>query len=396
MQHFRPPENGGWSKHRSRHSKKREVSLRNQWRPKYPVTSLYITNIPEGVYQSELKELFKPFEDHASFYLARKKNNLNNIFGFGRYYNVSNSVELISSMGKVSIDVAILEISVAMYHKWGNNPSPSLKYPNISKKSESRNTGNAHPLFHTHTNIRNVSPNMSFKDILNNSAGQSTPSKTVKLEPEPTVATSLLTLLWWDGEDHDLPERLAWIRIRGVPAHLWAPETFDLIGNCVVRVVQSSGVSVEDVACLPLLLNQPLERDPGDDPQVVACPIATETKATIDVGQIVGMGDLKDFEPMVHNIVSGEETKCGSISKSDLAPYWGNDNFDFDVVDSVGRSGGIWLKDTKIKEDEYFTTLSNDIQHLESILETRDLMEDEQWIYSECKMGLLELEDNKS
>ncbi|KAK1421722.1 hypothetical protein QVD17_24285 [Tagetes erecta] len=53
----------------------------------------------------------------------------------------------------------------------------------------------------------------------------------------------------------------------------------------------------------------------------------------------------------------------------------------------------LWLKDIKINEEETFTSLSNDIQNLDKILETRELHEEEHWIYSECKIGILELED---
>ncbi|KAK1425291.1 hypothetical protein QVD17_20642 [Tagetes erecta] len=56
----------------------------------------------------------------------------------------------------------------------------------------------------------------------------------------------------------------------------------------------------------------------------------------------------------------------------------------------------LWINDIKVKEEDTFNSLSSDIQNLEIILETRELLAEEQWTYEECKAGLRELEDHKN
>ncbi|KAK1424876.1 hypothetical protein QVD17_20217 [Tagetes erecta] len=56
----------------------------------------------------------------------------------------------------------------------------------------------------------------------------------------------------------------------------------------------------------------------------------------------------------------------------------------------------LWLKDIKIKEEEIYKTFTADIENIENILETRDLLEEELWTYEECKVGLMELEDHRN
>ncbi|KAK1414637.1 hypothetical protein QVD17_30386 [Tagetes erecta] len=56
----------------------------------------------------------------------------------------------------------------------------------------------------------------------------------------------------------------------------------------------------------------------------------------------------------------------------------------------------LWINDIKVKEENTFNSRSLDIQNLDIILETRELLEEEQWTYKECKAGLRELKDHKN
>ncbi|KAK1432303.1 hypothetical protein QVD17_09198 [Tagetes erecta] len=52
----------------------------------------------------------------------------------------------------------------------------------------------------------------------------------------------------------------------------------------------------------------------------------------------------------------------------------------------------VWAADLRSKESEFDKTLWNDLTSLEEATESRQLSEDEEWAYGECKKGLLEIE----
>lgn len=54
-----------------------------------------------------------------------------------------------------------------------------------------------------------------------------------------------------------------------------------------------------------------------------------------------------------------------------------------------------WKAENKVKEEETFEKLKSELFQLDSIMEYRDLSEEEQWIHSESKAGLLELNEFK-
>ncbi|GJQ98395.1 RNA-directed DNA polymerase, eukaryota [Tanacetum coccineum] len=64
----------------------------------------------------------------------------------------------------------------------------------------------------------------------------------------------------------------------------------------------------------------------------------------IRVGHSMGYnleGCMKDIERIVMTQGAAEETKMDRISHMDVKSMWGNSNFDFDLSESVGNSGGI-------------------------------------------------------
>ncbi|KAI3716758.1 hypothetical protein L1987_67865 [Smallanthus sonchifolius] len=49
----------------------------------------------------------------------------------------------------------------------------------------------------------------------------------------------------WDGQDIDF-QRIAWIRIQGVPIHLWERQVFDKIGSCFGKIALGSEMYVQE------------------------------------------------------------------------------------------------------------------------------------------------------
>ncbi|KAK1414634.1 hypothetical protein QVD17_30383 [Tagetes erecta] len=139
-----------------------EAAKGKEWLPKIPMTSFFVSNIPDGIFEPKLKELFKPFGELAHFYLAKKKDRSKSNFGFTRYYNVADKEKMVNSMKNLTIAGAVLVVYVALQDKWGIETSYSLPSHQTHATMYQAKPSTQMPI----NNSRYVSTSSSFKDIL--------------------------------------------------------------------------------------------------------------------------------------------------------------------------------------------------------------------------------------
>ncbi|KAJ0495115.1 putative RNA-directed DNA polymerase [Helianthus annuus] len=83
-------------------------------------------------------------------------------------------------------------------------------------------------------------------------------------------------------------------------------------------------------------------------------------------------------------------------SASDSFSFTGNpDLYLAKKLQHLKKAIKAWAMVTKNKEEELKDSLISDLCNLDEVMESRDLEEDDLWIYSECKSKLLELEEGK-
>lgn len=82
-----------------------------------PVTTFFVSNLPDGVTDSMLWMAFKPHGIVKDAYVARKRDSRGNCFGFIRYVGVGNINEVLHNMNKVKIHEAKVGVSVARFGK---------------------------------------------------------------------------------------------------------------------------------------------------------------------------------------------------------------------------------------------------------------------------------------
>lgn len=157
------------------------------WKPKTLITtSIFVSNIPDGVYEESLKEKFKSFGELVSVYLARKNDKFGNNFGFIRYLNVEDKETFVKSFGDIFMDGAKLGANLAINDKRsaeGKKPmsNSSKNYSNKSEKSYVDRPVGSHTNFNQNQNFT------SYKEALTN-ANRKVHSKTIILTLKVTGA----------------------------------------------------------------------------------------------------------------------------------------------------------------------------------------------------------------
>ncbi|KAD4585945.1 hypothetical protein E3N88_23546 [Mikania micrantha] len=121
--------------------------IRNGVEDHKSITSFYVSNLPSGVSNSLLWKAFQPFGNVVDAYVAKKKDSRGNFFGFVRYARVIDLKGLLAGMNSVKIFEAKVSASLAKYdknhqkiehHLGGNRFPPTFIKPTNQSHMEPR------------------------------------------------------------------------------------------------------------------------------------------------------------------------------------------------------------------------------------------------------------------
>ncbi|CAH1440537.1 unnamed protein product [Lactuca virosa] len=104
----RTSEKGEWTQVRGR---------KNNHNSRKVISSYYVTNIPDGTSRFILKEVFKPFGRISDVYIPGRKDKGGTFFGFVKFEGVLDEVKLEKSMQRVKCGQCILKVSISKYQK---------------------------------------------------------------------------------------------------------------------------------------------------------------------------------------------------------------------------------------------------------------------------------------
>ncbi|KAI3712887.1 hypothetical protein L1987_71456 [Smallanthus sonchifolius] len=210
---------------------------------------------------------------------ARKKDKGGNNFGFVRFRGIRNMGDMLKTLGNVFLQGAKLGVCVA---KFGRNKQPMMVnigghtegYMVYPKVNEGRREGKE-PMVQGYVSTNQWRTTKSYRDVVNglDVRGSTSVSINIKDLHQPkilmvncmkrsvvleaknlTILHNLLTLVkemmgvkeeWfmlvviWSGQKIETG-RLAWVKVRGVPFHLWDGRTFDEIGKSYGRLMVDS------------------------------------------------------------------------------------------------------------------------------------------------------------
>lgn len=104
----REVENRGWTEVRGRRNTSTLIK---------GITSFFFSNMVDGINSFDLKEVFRTFRRIRYFYIIGRIDKRNSYFGFVKFGDVKNSIELERSMKRVNCGHCILKVSIAKYEK---------------------------------------------------------------------------------------------------------------------------------------------------------------------------------------------------------------------------------------------------------------------------------------
>lgn len=307
---LRQQSTGKWQTHQSKHTKKREAAKKRQWCPKVQVTSYFIYNLPDEINEQDLVEAYKSFGDLFTTHIPSKKDSCGNRFGFVRYRNVGDKLAFEKTLVNVKLRGAIIGVNLSRHDRMLLNSPQNSNNSNKVYPTQKSNEHSHFAPPKQQPKSTNFQSHGSFRDILTNQNSTKQSSKTIILNPsEPSYISSwkdssivmeakTLDILndfnsvckamgfkehsirylggmsilvsfgkseameaiaqnkaiWepyvksiskWDFS-YKQKERIAWLYIRGVPAHLCNQETFELIANSYGSIIKPSEAAHND------------------------------------------------------------------------------------------------------------------------------------------------------
>ncbi|KAJ0754860.1 putative RNA recognition motif domain, nucleotide-binding alpha-beta plait domain superfamily [Helianthus annuus] len=272
------------------------------------VIKFFVTNLPEKSSAKEIGDFFCAFGDVVGVYVARKRDNVGNRFGFISFSGARNRLDLEESLKSVRMGNNKLRINIARFASENSNESIPKEYgPHHSQRSGSNQVDGGlprtsrpfvpNPLGSAYRDIlvgnsKNnrleekvvevssfVKPFVSWlgKSLIVRTSGLSTLVKMDKLmencvglkvqikyvgglylllvfdsleemlsfkESDPNAKDWFSWMEVWEGQV--LPfERIAWLKISGVPIQLLDNEVFDSVGRLFRKVVHASSISID-------------------------------------------------------------------------------------------------------------------------------------------------------
>ncbi|KAD6455080.1 hypothetical protein E3N88_09786 [Mikania micrantha] len=265
-------------------------------------TTFFISNLPEGITDSRFKESFAGFGWLSDAYIARKRDRGGNWFGFIRFKDVKEVSKLLMELSNVRLDGAKLCVNIAKYNKDGakqmqlgvgeqrrnysgnfrirenkdyaDTPSfqgghGSYKDALVGKKLPIRLTATAMnvakwwrdyslvALCNDIETLNNVEDVINGLGIVGGTARYmgglrillTLPSieygRKILIEKKEELDKWFSHIEVWHGQVYDY-QRIACIKVYGVPATLWGPEIFNLIGVKFGQLLYGSNASYSD------------------------------------------------------------------------------------------------------------------------------------------------------
>ncbi|KAD4385870.1 hypothetical protein E3N88_26039 [Mikania micrantha] len=288
----------------------RQSIRKDDWRKKMftgkNVTTFYVSNIPNACKHTDLHGLFSSFGEIADVYVAGRKDKSGCYFGFVRFINVRDKNQLEMELKDLKIMNAVLSINLAKYDLFGNQVEQHVRIKKLPQQNEkpwnhyqqqpdNRNIQHGHRPFldallrNTNNAPNDIVINLPPSDFnsLKTWRLYSVVGRTISLQTLTNIhllmkeagvknvdirylggLNILLTFigtklakdfieninLWkhwftkvdiWRGQSLAY-ERIAWIRVHGVPIQLWDCSVIEKIGERFGKVIQQSDVSSED------------------------------------------------------------------------------------------------------------------------------------------------------
>ncbi|KAM0046305.1 putative RNA recognition motif domain, nucleotide-binding alpha-beta plait domain superfamily [Helianthus debilis subsp. tardiflorus] len=270
------------------------------------VVKFFVSNLPERCNSSEIKDVFSAFGEVLGVYVARKRDKVGNRFGFISFSGARNLKDLVDNMKNVKMGSNKLKVNVARFAAENVN-IPWSKGIDAGVFGVDSGKSSVREQFHGNRNLIHNPLGMSYRDSLlgkprmdesvekevaisefvkpfeswvNKSLIVRTPDLPTLIKLDKLLATSggpkgelkyvgglFMLIVFEDGEDmlafkdhcpgakewfsrlevwngQALPfERIAWLKISGVPLHLLSNEVFDSVGRMFGKVVHASFVS---------------------------------------------------------------------------------------------------------------------------------------------------------
>ncbi|KAF5754380.1 putative RNA recognition motif domain, nucleotide-binding alpha-beta plait domain superfamily [Helianthus annuus] len=259
------------------------------------ITKLFVSNLPEGCTPWELRKCLEGFGEISGTYVAKKRDKEGSRFGFVSFREVADRKELVKNISGVRMGENKLKVNIARFAVENSGLSDLPE----DKRRNSRAAGQ--PIGGRPFQLRDV---RSYRDVVGNSSGVGGPlrghdarplrderepikyvvvpdrlgafksmfgvslvGRTVDLETlvdfdrllsiaKPLLRTFLESkVVWgpwfskldpWNGQS--LPfERVAWLRLIGIPLHLFEPEVMVQVGELFGKVLHAPKMVEEDL-----------------------------------------------------------------------------------------------------------------------------------------------------
>lgn len=294
-----------------------ETINRKKQRNGIPPSITFVGNLPDGCCRTVILNSFREFGNIVHVYVAKKKDKLGNNFGFVTFLGIQDVKAMEANLKEVKISNLVLDVHIALYKRNGEpqviapssnhkessiSSNPPLKSlhprphgmsfkdilmkqhqtcgPDVKEKTITIGLDEELPMSeHYNGSLIARALNMDILCQIHNLACSecsldlnikylgglflllSFPNQT---EAEKFLHNKQVWVSWfskveaWRGQS--LPyERIAWLRIHGVPAHLWNPVVFDKIGEAFGRLIRPSKACWVDgnfsYECVGVLVN---------------------------------------------------------------------------------------------------------------------------------------------
>ncbi|KAJ0937293.1 putative RNA recognition motif domain, nucleotide-binding alpha-beta plait domain superfamily [Helianthus annuus] len=264
----------------------------------HKINTFFVANLPNGCTAKDLELAYKEYGEVTRTFVAPKKDKAGRIFGFVDFMGEHAVEYLVSTLKNVTILGKSVFIKQARFEK-GALPPPPSKNPGDTKRQPKYHFDKNSSLFNgksfasvlsgkssdywgdvdinipnnfrpagsilgsglvgrvvdftTLRNFRYITKEAGIRDFELKYLGglyllihfKGSYSKKEFLENQTQWRKWFSFLDDWTGQS--LPfERIAWLRIYGVPPHLWDRAVFDMVGNKFGKVVHPSQVSWND------------------------------------------------------------------------------------------------------------------------------------------------------
>ncbi|MFS7960534.1 putative RNA recognition motif domain, nucleotide-binding alpha-beta plait domain superfamily [Helianthus anomalus] len=208
------------------------------------ILKLFVTNLPEGCSPWELRKCLECYGAITSTYVAKKRDKNGSMFGFVSVNDVRDRQEFLKSLGGVKMGDFRLKINVARF-------AAENMGVHLDKEVKSHHVGAAGTVFNGGTsNLRDA---RSYREVVGLSKASGGPNSVQNSSVEAGSRAEIKEIWgpWfsklepWNGQTLPL-ERVAWLKLCGIPLHLLDAEVLGMIGEAFGKIVHVPKLFEED------------------------------------------------------------------------------------------------------------------------------------------------------